>query len=518
MLQALLDIPPFEWGLIVLVSLFFHSLLKPGWQRPILSILPVIAYYQLYPRFKDAFGRPFRLADFSETPELVQVLPATTLIPVGVAILAVVVLYLLNIHRKIRLSMVIATALLGTLVGAVEIAPRQYLETTRPLMVSITPWSDWLTAEKSGYLATTFYSEARRNNALQALRDEGDAKHIVTRQNAAIGQLKSRRQLPNVHLVILESYLDPLLFRDLAFNPSPRPTELEQLVGDNGSLFVSPVFGGNTAQAEFEALCGAPALARFASIEFNLFSGANAHCLPDTLRQAGYLTIASNAFRPDFFNEVAAYRGVGFEQIFFPKQYFSGQTYLSNDSGDYFMFDGDLFQQNLAYLKRVMGQGQPLFNYVLGVYGHHPHTLGEGKKPVIEIESENGHPAGELLRKATDQAYYRNRALGVYLRQLIEIDPDAIIVVLGDHLPVLDDGVNTYRQFHYLGDGAYHKVRGYVFEHGVAKPFSSLHEYQIRDLIIAYLTGKPFSVEDSGASDRQRRERDYLSIMKNATR
>jgi len=276
---------------------------------------------------------------------------------------------------------------------------------------------------------------------------------------------------------------------------------------------VSPVFGGNTAQAEFEALCGAPALARFSSIEFNLFSGANAHCLPDTLARAGYLTIASNAFRPDFFNERKAYRGIGFGQSHFPNQYYTGQTYLSNDSGDTFMFDGDLLKQNLAFIRKRLREGRPLFNYVLGIYGHHPHTLENDREPVVEVRSKNAQAAGPLLTNAINQTYYRTQALADYLDELITLDPDAIVIVFGDHLPLLDHGVDTYRRLGYLGDGAYTRVRGYLFDRGKPQPFHKLHQYDIPRLILAWLLGKPF--DPAGRSAAQL-EKDYLSIMANA--
>jgi len=510
--------PPFELLLATCVGLFFWLILKPGWLRPLLSILPMIGFYQAYPRFHTAFGRTFRLSDISELPELLHVLPTPTLLIAGAVALFLTAIYILHLNRSLRMGLIVATVLAASLVGAVEFAPDQYLALTHPLMRKISPWSEWKTAEESGYLATTLYAEARRKNAQQKLLSSHYAVMANTNQQTFLRQLKTRTHLPNIHLIILESFLDPSLFKDLEFSRPPISRRLQRIMGDQGSIVISPVFGGNTAQAEFEALCGAPALAHFSSIEFNLFSGSNARCLPDTLRESGYLTIASNAFRPDFFNEETAYRGLGFSEINFPKQYYSGKTYLSNNSDNYFMFDSDLYSQNLDHLRQQLKRGRPVFNYVLGIYGHHPHTLGNQRKPLVELRPKRNQPAGPLLRNAVTQALYRTRALASYLEQLIELDPESIIIVFGDHLPVLDGGVTTYHQFNYLGNGAYRRVRGYIIEKGTPHRYTDIHEYEIPQLILSFVLNQPYRPATTASTDDKHREQEYLSVMANAIR
>ena len=112
----------------------------------------------------------------------------------------------------------------------------------------------------------------------------------------------------NVHLLILESFLDPRLFRDLKLSRDPVHPDFAALFGDQLGLSIAPVFGGATSQAEFEVLCGVPALERLSSVEFNTFTGAPARCLPDLLGQLGYRAVASNAYKPNFFNTQSAYK------------------------------------------------------------------------------------------------------------------------------------------------------------------------------------------------------------------
>ena len=175
----------------------------------------------------------------------------------------------------------------------------------------------------------------------------------------------------NVYLVVLESFVDPNLFRAVTYSKDPQHPDFTQLVEGNLGFSISPVFGGGTAQAEFEALCGVPALEELSEIEFDDFTGHAAGCMPGILHQAGYSTYASNVYQPDYFNSTKAYTGAGFEKIYYPLEYARDrETYLTvgNVSSDEtYLFDGDLFNQNLAFVARTLQEhpGQPIFNYVL---------------------------------------------------------------------------------------------------------------------------------------------------------
>ncbi|MBF0143885.1 MAG: sulfatase-like hydrolase/transferase, partial [Magnetococcales bacterium] len=219
--------------------------------------------------------------------------------------------------------------------------------------------------------------------------------------------------------------------------------------GQNKGISVSPVFGGYTSQAEFEFLCGVPAFQEFDQIEFNTFTGAPTYCLPGILKDFGYATVASNGFKPDFFNTVPAYRGLGFESAYFSKEYTpTSETYLSkgDDTDNKYFYDGDLYDQNLAFVKTLLDKKKPFFNYVLTVYGHLPFDLGRRAGPPL-FSLPALHPD---LQKIVNQNHYRTQALARYLQELIALDPESLIVLAADHLPPLSDGTQDYLTYGYL--------------------------------------------------------------------
>jgi phosphoglycerol transferase MdoB-like AlkP superfamily enzyme len=258
-------------------------------------------------------------------------------------------------------------------------------------------------------------------------------------------------------------------------------------------LSVSPVFGGATAQAEFEVLCGVPAFEKVSSVEFNAFTGAPAHCLPDLLSELGYRSVASNAYKPNFFNAQPAYQGMGFSEQQFPAEFYSaGPTYIhAGDPGaEDYMFDGDLFAQNLAFIRDHLRRNpeQPLFNYVLTIYGHTPHNLDPDKRPqLIQVQAEF---QDEHLQRSVNQFYYRTQEIARYARELIALDPDSLIVLIADHVPPLQFGPNTYNALRYLGnrERSYFYNRIAVIENGRPVKFEPLRHYNLPELIADRLT------------------------------
>ena len=137
-------------------------------------------------------------------------------------------------------------------------------------------------------------------------------------------------------------------------------------------------------------------------IEFDSFTGHAAGCMPGILHQAGYTTYVSNAYQPDYFNSTKAYTGIGFEKLYYPIEFsHDRETYLtaSNASDvETYLFDGDLFNQNLAFIARTLREhpGQPIFNYVLTMYGHEPHDIDTQLRPLV-LSMKAPHDDQQLL-------------------------------------------------------------------------------------------------------------------------
>jgi len=294
------------------------------------------------------------------------------------------------------------------------------------------------------------------------------------------------------------------------------------LVGDQQGFSISPAFGGGTAQAEFEALCGVPALEEFSEIEFDDFTGHAAGCMPGILHQAGYSTYASNVYQPDYFNSSEAYRGIGFEKTYYPREYGPDrETYLTikNASDDEtYLFDGDLFNQNLAFIARTLRENpdRPILNYVLTMYGHEPNDMDVSRRPLV-LSMKAPYDDPQLLR-AANQYWYRTQAIASYIRGLIKLDPKSLIILVSDHVPPLEEGIQSYKKFAYLdnAEGSTHMNRIVVVEDGKVVRHDTIHHYDIPSLIYDYLTGQRFCAQNKCDLSSAEREEKYKLLISRA--
>ncbi|MDX2506658.1 MAG: sulfatase-like hydrolase/transferase [Gammaproteobacteria bacterium] len=516
-----------------LLALYMYGLgyvvLRPSRWRSYLAAVPLLLFYLTSDIFYLAFGKVFRLVNLNELPELFEILPLSYSLPLVILLLLPMVVLSVHIMWRPHRHALLAAAPLLVILLMLYSAPSGVAQMIIGAGSVPVKYSDAKSVESNGRLTMMLYRVALRLKALDDLapyRDRTNYElHINTRLQALLPTLNKR----NVHIIVLESFLDPRLFSKLGFSTSPVHPTCEKLFGEQLGLSLSPVFGGATAQAEFEVLCGVPALERLSSVEFNVFSGSAAHCLPGQLASLGYYSSASNSYKPDFFNAVAAYRGAGFSVSHFPKEFSpTVESYLEfGDTGvEEYLFDKELFEQNLGYVEKHLSEHpeKPLFNYLLTIYGHMPHILDPDSRPE-RIELRSDYPDDHLSR-ATNQFYYRTEAIANYVNSLISLDPDSLIVLISDHVPPLRNGPNTYEALAYLdgAENAYYHNRLAIIDKGQPRVWPLIHHYDIPALVLNSLSegaycqaqGCSFTGDDDTASEDERLKA-YLLLMAHAS-
>ena len=462
-------------------------LMRPGWGRVVVAAAPIVVVYlgmDLYYTFMHSIAK---LDDLLLLPEGLIVSPTWVQVAVWVALGTWVLALLVLLKRRLQDLLLPLLLFIAAAVPPITafIAPAQFLAIADSRGVNIVPWSDRWTVALMGRVTSLMLFAAAKHKAtgelalLPMIDDPGRDPEVLK------STLQDGR---NIHFIVLESFLDPERFQGLKFVTPPAPPEFAPL-RKKMHIATSTVFGGGTAQAEFELLCGVPALELYTSAEFNMLDGSKTPCLPSMLTEVGYRTIATQSYKPDFFNSEKAYKSLGFQEIHFPSV-FAGQrtTYLQHEDSENYIFDGDLFSQNLAFVEKVLADGKPFLNYVLGTYGHLPHDTDFKRfQPKVEITGVDKNSQTDL---AIQQFYYRAGALALYLQKLRKLDPQGLIIVTSDHLPPLDGGPRLYEKLGYTlkANGEYKQNIWFYDgpEHkGLAWPD---YHYEFMDFILDVLT------------------------------
>ncbi len=401
--------------------------------------MTILGIYSIYDVFYSYLARSPRISDFKNIFLIYKVSPFLFLLLCGYIILIfspTIFSYLAWIKSsdnpnsfKIILSKTCILFLLGTMV----FSEKAYALQTSHL--HFVEWSDTRNVIKNGRLVSFIYYNNKRNKILSELSHH---KHISISESF---YAKRPKRTPNIHIIVLESFIDPRKIQGLSFNRSPLSETLAPFLREQKyfSTLEAPVYGGGSPQTKFEILTGIPALALIDSIEYNLFEGSPTSSFVNALKEAGYYTIASNGAKSGFYNSKLAYTGIGFDKLY----YLNKNDYYSISANDDYIFDGDFLTANTTFLKNIAANkntAKPILNYIIGMYGHLPFKRNKQDRPdIITTNSDN-----PLLTDLANQFYYRTKALGQHLNRLKQSDPEAIIFIASDHLPPILNKKNRY--------------------------------------------------------------------------
>ncbi len=152
------------------------------------------------------------------------------------------------------------------------------------------------------------------------------------------------------------------------------------------------------------------------------------------LRDAGFSTVASHPNVAGFWNRTHAYQLVGFDT------YWSKPQFDTTDSVGNFLLDHSYYEQVFDQLQTI--EQRPVFNYMLTIHGHLPYPTNERYPDRVTVGGDS-----DLLKGYINHLYYKSRDLMDMLEQLRKDDPEALIVVFGDHLPFLGPNYGLYKEY-----------------------------------------------------------------------
>jgi phosphoglycerol transferase MdoB-like AlkP superfamily enzyme len=286
-----------------------------------------------------------------------------------------------------------------------------------------------------GATVYTIQESARRIVEADVVPDQDRAHEAAEKlQMAAPKQVAGTQAFTprNVHLVLLESFWDPNELKKAKYKQNPLSPEFRKLWKSAGySHALSPVFGGFTANSEFEVLCGFPVVKDNVKFERQLLN--DVPCLPRILAENGYKTIASHPNVPVFWNRVNAYRRIGFQT------YYSLQDFVLDDMNREFLSDMSLYRQVMEKIQPSLDARQPILDYIVTYFGHWNYPLSENRPDKVASPS----PVEEVSSYG-NTVYYKSREMMGFINEMRKRDPDGIIVLFGDHLPFLGENFAGY--------------------------------------------------------------------------
>ncbi len=246
----------------------------------------------------------------------------------------------------------------------------------------------------------------------------------------------------DVVIIMAESLWDPTRL-GLTFSEDPLPY-LRSLMQDHSSgQLVSPAFGGGTANAEFELLTGmSSSFAPEGSMPYQHYVLKPVDALPSLFRRAGYRTVAIHPFHAFYWSRDVVYPLLGFDAFQsltdFPSPRLEGPWVSDEEVVD-------------RILQELADERQPRFLMAVTMSTHGPYNLPLTGEERIEVQGDRLSPGSQLLLKNyVHKLRQADKALERLLKQLASRKRKTLVVVFGDHLPMLGSDYAAYREAGYF--------------------------------------------------------------------
>lgn len=246
---------------------------------------------------------------------------------------------------------------------------------------------------------------------------------------AAKDDTQKDEELPNIIVMMNESFSDLSVLGDFETNEDYMPFihSLEQGAENTvtGMLNVS-VYGGNTANTEFEFLTGnTMAFLPQGSIPYQQYINGDLKALPDYLKTLGYQTIATHPYNAGGWERDTVYPMLGFNESVFKDEYVNPQyvrQYISDESCVDKIIE---FYENKETDKPLF-----VFNVTMQNHGGYQDQYGNFTPDISVKDSTNFS-----LQQYLSLVKLSDSALESLISYFKDADEKTVIVFFGDHQP-----------------------------------------------------------------------------------
>lgn len=246
---------------------------------------------------------------------------------------------------------------------------------------------------------------------------------------------RSKDDMPNIVVVLLESFIDPseINFLETSEDPIPNFHELEKNYS-SGHMTV-PVVGAGTANTEFEVLTGM-GLQFFGTGEYPyktvLKQVDNCESIASDLSKLGYGTHVVHNNGGNFYSRANAFKMMGFD-TFTSKELMNITKYTPLGS---WPTDDILIDETLKAMDATPDQQDLVYTITVQAHGDYP-TEKIIENPEITVSGAETEAANNQWEYYINEIHEVDKFIGNLKDALAQRDEDTILVLWGDHLPTL---------------------------------------------------------------------------------
>ena len=244
---------------------------------------------------------------------------------------------------------------------------------------------------------------------------------------------------PNILFLQLESFIDPELFRHVAFSEDPIPYFREISKHYSAGSLTVPACGAGTANTECEFMTGL-SMHFFGPGEYpfkSVLSEEPVESVARDLKSIGYSTHAIHNHRAMFYNRHIVFANMGYDT-------FTSVEYMSDiqKTPKGWAKDKILTSQIMDALKSTK---QKDYIYTISVQGHGQYPSEKLlSDPDIKVTAAPDETAKNKYEYYANEVHEMDEFIHDLTTKLADYDEKVLLVMYGDHIPALDIAEENY--------------------------------------------------------------------------
>lgn len=239
-------------------------------------------------------------------------------------------------------------------------------------------------------------------------------------------------QTPNIVYMMDEALFDPTRLNDITYSEDPLVNWHALSKTSPSGYLLSPSFGGNTANTEFESLTG---LSNYfltqGSIPYqqSLTSKTFIPSIATILKSQGYQTMAIHPYHKTLFNRNIIYPILSLDT------FYSEEEMKHKERKETYISDVSAVNEVLDHLHEDTG---PQFIHLVTMQNHSPYHTGKFGETTIEVFGIDAYATEKKQLETYIQGVkYTDDAVQLLSEGLKTVERPTIVVMFGDHLPSL---------------------------------------------------------------------------------
>lgn len=269
---------------------------------------------------------------------------------------------------------------------------------------------------------------------------EENMNKILNRSNKIKTEENSVK--PNIIYIMSEAFWDPTLMKEVSFSKDPIPFFHYLQENFTSGSMLAPVYGGGTANTEFEALTGlSTKFMPIGAIAYEQYISSPLESMPRILGDTGYNTTAIHTYHNWFYSRDKVYNYLGFDH-FISQEFFNDPEYTGP-----FISDKEISYKILDEIKK---NDEPSFIHTVTMQAHGPYPENKNRENTIKVTGSLSEESTRILETYSQSIYDADQALKTLIEGLEKRDEPTIVVFFGDHLPFLGESYQVYKEANFF--------------------------------------------------------------------